>query len=467
MPPRARRDRLRVPHPAPVVPPRRRHNDPEPAHDEEPAEEDGDNNDNDDDDREEPDAGDEANEAEEPVPEQEDHVPGEAGCCLEYNENLQPGRCPDCGWARGFHQHKPAHPLAAAASALVSTRAKEQRDVEKSTISTLNAVFKDEKKWGTIVKETATQFMERVKRGLEACGSVVAVEQYYRVFRLVIDPAQIEMSEWVNKNIVDTKLSWDDASSQFIRRYTLPDEKEQLTKEFMDCRQRSDQTCQEYSQHFQRLATQQGVDLNIAATANQYRHGLLPALQERLIEEVKSIRIKDAAFEIKTLSEATRIAELLAGQSTNVNDKSSRTSDSTHRDRNNKLVRSTAQRTPASKDKHCSLHGWCSHTSETCHGLKSQSVQQGQSGERKGPPLAPARLASQTGAGSAGPAVFTGSCFNCGKIGHRKADCRSPPKGTGISGQTGVVPGMKASHPSPATNRSAKRVKRTKGTGQE
>ena len=145
--------------------------------------------------------------------------------CLEYNENLEPGACPDCGWGRGFHSHKPvaaaiqpaqsiqaigagadipiadaSATTAAGSAALVVSQVRELREAEKNIITTLSAVFKDEKKWETIAEETATQFIERIKRGLEACGSVVAIEQRYRVFRLVIDPAQIEVSSWVNKS---------------------------------------------------------------------------------------------------------------------------------------------------------------------------------------------------------------------------------------------------------------------------
>ena len=418
--------------------------------------------------------------------------------CGRYYEELGEGPCRTCHEDRGWHTHQPVvqqgypdvgigpNMGVSAAAASARAAAKELRDRERDLISMLQKTLTPQPNWKEVEGETATQFIERLKRELLSCGCVVPVDQWYRGFPLIVDQHNIEVREWVNNNIVVKKLAWDDASLAFIRRYTPVDEKERLTAKYRDCHHKEGQTCREYGQEFQQLAQLLEIPLDTVPTVTQYRLGLRGQTQARVLDEINRRRYDNPEFAVTKLADAMHLAELLdtssaassssvgnrdntavSGESTTSVKESHRVKE-TQSDRSHQRTSDTQQER-LTEGKYCSHHKTTTHNTEECDFLRARRQQQQQGGAgtsvsstatAAGPPLAPSRPASQTGAVSRWK--IRGDCYKCGEPGHRAADCivgssSSSSNSNGRSG--GVTPGGPSQADSATSHRSAKRVK--------
>ena len=371
--------------------------------------------------------------------------------CYRYCESIgELTTCQLCGIQGGWHQRDPAaaqleekeremkhaQPGGGAAEAAEAARrlAKEERDDEAKIISTMEKTFSSKDKWGSVENETATKFIERIERELHLCSKVIPKEQWYRVFPYVIPTNMEEVSTWTNKHIVDKELSWTQASKEFIERYTPSDESRILTERYLNIRQRQNETCREFGNRFQTLAMDQPqVNLDAPLVIQHYLSRIHKNVREKVFHQIRSEKVSKPTYEIKTLKEAIRVAELMEDSAggdhshgTGGRDGGDKQTNKSSSNKQSSSFHKTQAHKHSDGSKYCTHHNTSSHNTEDCwvrnggnpSGTSPNTIKTTTASR---PPLGPSRSPSQTGAGTR----FQGTCHRCGRLGHKEAECRA------------------------------------------
>jgi len=92
----------------------------------------------------------------------------------------------------------------------------------------------------------------------------IPVSEWYRVFAYVT--SSDSEAEWIQTHIISPRLSWDESSKLFTKQFRNADYTSNLRHEYRSCKQRKNESVQDYAFRFKSLCTQLDIsDSNIDA----------------------------------------------------------------------------------------------------------------------------------------------------------------------------------------------------------
>lgn len=258
------------------------------------------------------------------------------------------------------------------------------------------------------------------------------------------------MQEWVETNIVSTCHTWEDMKTRFKEKYDDPEIKNRLMLQLEKCVQSFDERVYEYTERFQSLVVRisAGAPIDTQMNIIMCERGFIPELRSELAK-FRSMKTQSLGrtFEFNSLSELYQAAATLeCGLAPRAGRIKSTATDARSRKRtrrarvNNVEVASKPVSVPTpSVNKIEMTNGKPVNVNKKHRQRKSTGGGSSKGGRPGGskPPGSTGSAASgasagssrNTGAPSGGAAgaakPFTGTCFKCGKPGHRIADCRS------------------------------------------
>lgn len=260
------------------------------------------------------------------------------------------------------------------------------------------------------------------------------------------------MQEWVETNIVATCHTWEDMKTRFKEKYDDPEIKNRLMLQLEKCVQSFDERVYEYTERYQSLVVRisAGAPIDTQMNIIMCERGFIPELRSELAK-YRSMKTQSLGrtFEFNSLGELYQAAATLeCGLAPRAGRIKSATGDARARKRTRRARLNNVE--VASKPKPVSVLAPSVNKIEMMNGKpvnvnkkhrqrKSTgggSVKGGRPGGSKPPgstgsaasgaSAGPARNTGASSGGAAGAAKpFTGTCFKCGKTGHRIADCRS------------------------------------------
>lgn len=266
------------------------------------------------------------------------------------------------------------------------------------------------------------------------------------------------MQEWVETNIVATCQTWEDMKRRFKEKYDDPEIKNRLMLQLEKCIQSFDERVYEYTERYQSLVVRisAGAPIDTQMNIITCERGFIPELRSELAK-FRSMRSQSLGrnFEFNSLSELYQTAATLErGLAPRAGRIKSASGDSRARKRSRRArvsaVEISEKKKPSTQSSSAinkieMTNGKPVNVNKkhrqrkTTGGGKTSGSRPG--GSRPGPPGSTGSAASTSGASAgssrnqgsssssaaAGAAAkpFTGTCFKCGKAGHRIADCRS------------------------------------------
>ena len=355
--------------------------------------------------------------------------------------------CPACNIAVARHARIPvaAQPSDGRAASGSSTASNKYSDGVKTAVP----------QWGVDFK-VVRSFLDRYEQVLEADN----VDPSRYVPMLLKTVSDVNDSTWIKRNIIDKKLSWEEAREAFSRHYELVSLKDQQEYEFYNIKQRSRETPQEFSMRFQRLQLELGYVSTEPLIINMFLNALQQDYRIKYETQLAHLRLtrdgslaaaeigRDLEQVIKLILEIARVDHMsqqrrvLSSSSGNSNaapssgrsysaaagssSSSSGSSSSSSSGQGNR----TASGSPDSrkKDKYCIKHGWGAHDSASCNALARESAQtvpreRGPASSSAPSAPSPPRPGFASGGPSSSPTsspVF--KCHACGQQGHKASD---------------------------------------------
>ena len=175
-------------------------------------------------------------------------------------------------------------------------------------------------------------------------------------------------ADWVDKNIVEPKLSWTDAKKEFAKHFKNQDYSDELIKEFARCRQGRQESVQLFSDRFDQLCTQLGYADDVVQVINQFELGLSELAQKQTrarlstIKQINAHRAAEIRASLKIFIEfCIEVDNDHSSNSSSSHISSSSSSNSTH----------SSSQSHGSK-KWCNFHKSSSHSSVECKSNKQE-----------------------------------------------------------------------------------------------
>ena len=269
--------------------------------------------------------------------------------------------------------------------------------------------------------------------------------------------------EWVETNIVATCQSWDDMKKRFKEKYDDPQLKNRLMLQLEKCVQGLPERVYEYTERYQSLVVRisAGAPIDTQMNIIMCERGFIPELRTEL-SKFRSLKSQELGrpFEFNSLAELYQAAATLetglapragrVSRSADGRDNRSTTRKRTRSARLNNVESKVASQSSAAatvakiemvNGKPVNMNKKHRSRKSTGGGTGGAKAAGGGGGGQQrrastgsvpastsGASAGPSRNAATSGppgaaAGAAKP--FTGTCFKCGKTGHRIADCRS------------------------------------------
>ena len=223
------------------------------------------------------------------------------GGCSVYFEELNEApynliisdKCPSCNLVVGKHVRRPH---------MAQVAPVRQADSQSNSLIS-NLVQASLPKWDSTNGVSCHQFLSRMSQVLST--SDMPRENWYRLFPHTV--TDIASGEWIQANIVEKQLTWNEAVIAFTARFQLSSNKATLSREFANCCQGKWESVQSYSSRFLGFMQQLNIDKNIDIIIQQYINNLSYRMQHRYIETMASVRITNPNYRVKNIQESIDI----------------------------------------------------------------------------------------------------------------------------------------------------------------
>lgn len=145
-----------------------------------------------------------------------------------------------------------------------------------------------------------------VKPFLDRCHQIFLADNvdptcWTRLLLRAVD--DVSESAWVHTNIVEKKMSWENAREAFSKHFELYSYSAQLVKDYEHIQQSSKQTVQDYSHKFNRLCSELGYLDNNPLIIQHYLNGLTPERHSAYKKQVGLIKLarNDSSYSATSL----------------------------------------------------------------------------------------------------------------------------------------------------------------------
>ena len=232
--------------------------------------------------------------------------------CSMYYELLMSTRfnldelsqCPACKVQVAFHHHQPPSQAAVADVSANVSSAKYESDSSAYALHFTSGVRSILPKW-RIDYKYVKPFLDRCEQVLTADN--VDPKVWVRLLLRAVE--DVGESSWVQSNIVDKKLSWQEAREAFAKHFELFSYSTQIVQDYECIKQSSRQTVQDYSHKFMRLCAELGYESTNPLVVQHYINGLSPerlASYKKQLALVKLIR-GDDSYTVASLETAVQL----------------------------------------------------------------------------------------------------------------------------------------------------------------
>ncbi|HVX00524.1 MAG TPA: reverse transcriptase family protein, partial [Candidatus Babeliaceae bacterium] len=358
--------------------------------------------------------------------------------------------CPLCQIAIGYHTSNPSDTGIYTSS---GSSDKGGKDGSKSILPVWKKDYKQVK-----------PLLDRIEQILIADG----VDKKYWprcLVKVVVNPSD---GNWILRNILDTKVTWEEARKLFADHFERFDYPDKLIGDYEYIKQNNDENAQEYSDRYSGLVDELGYDRDNPLVIQHYINSLKPETLAEFKQHVSRAKILNKEVKLTSLKQVINIVLELERVRIVYNENSSSHNKHNNNNKNGGIVR-----------KVCKYHpGATSHTTQECQskGQKSYSNHYGSK--------SPSSLSWKSNNSSAHTDDSKRAekkeiiCYNCNGIGHRSFDpiCpkrsgmalresnKSNPSSISISTSTNVKPGMTSSSMVSSTS-SSTRIPSSAATG--
>jgi RNase H-like domain found in reverse transcriptase/Integrase core domain/Integrase zinc binding domain/Reverse transcriptase (RNA-dependent DNA polymerase)/Chromo (CHRromatin Organisation MOdifier) domain len=212
---------------------------------------------------------------------------------LESSYQLEPADpCPVCEHLVGRHRPAPTtagYPSSASPSA-------------SDFANKLSKVAKDLPKWSST--SVCRTFLDKI--GLIMPSSGIDKAEWNKALpHLLIE--HVAAAKWVQANIVDKNLGWEESSKVFTAHFQLSDHRETLKAEYRLCKQTRGETGQAYVDRVHNLVTQLGYDEDDEQTINKLLDNLRPEMYRSINHFVLTVQEANPAYTIDTFAKASSV----------------------------------------------------------------------------------------------------------------------------------------------------------------
>ncbi len=350
--------------------------------------------------------------------------PSRSPCYAYFEELVEAGfslRDPcDCGRKVMSHPRRPAAsvPIEQVAQvAAVAPSSLSASSVIAPSLQIPSELVKNLPNWKEFTR--TDPFFERIQ--LEA--------SFYNLSTVVLPrlllkcTSDLAQARWIDENIVRPSLSWEQAKLAFKSHFGQSDLKQSAEQAFFDCKQRKNESIQQYYERFIDISSR--VSFDERTIVSRFIVGLSDPLRSLWQSFQQQQRIIDPLREIELTSMRQACDTLLQFEASLPSNQSSGSHD-----------RTTSAHVGVKKEPSCQFHPHInSHTTQECranpensHSHSSSSNQKHASGS-----AAPAAASSSSDRDHrssnmrrSGPIV----CFRCDQPGHKSPACPNKPKTT-------------------------------------
>jgi hypothetical protein len=210
--------------------------------------------------------------------------------------------CPVCNVMVGRHNLRPVIP----APAHIQPAPLIPRTSSGSTFVRLGPSLP---KWSR--KEVCRPYFKRLTLLLSTLAKDIPQTEWCNVFPLIIEePAA---SDWVFTNIIaiHPPLSWAQVETKFTSHFQLQDYRLTLQAEYDRCRQRSNESVQEFSDRFLVLSSQLSRADDDDQVIHHYLNGLTNNIVNKYHDSLATLQMQDVNFKVESLASVMHMCSTL------------------------------------------------------------------------------------------------------------------------------------------------------------
>jgi hypothetical protein len=266
--------------------------------------------------------------------------------------------CPSCKNIGAFHNRS---------EPIISTTSVSSSTITSST-SVTNSFIKIQKLLPKFNKSDCREFLKQIERRLKFCDTIPQ-EKWILVF-MYIEMNSSEAS-WIEKNIINEQLDWNEAKDKFISHFQRADHRVQLRSKYDNIKQTNKESVQDYSDRFIDLCEELNRPNNDPLVIDHYIKHLQIDIQKKFRERLTTVRIEknNLDFEFESLKQVINICIAYDVQDSFTGNYYSKLS----LDTNMKVEKKSNNIISSGSGKYCSFHPNGSHDESECRSKKRSS----------------------------------------------------------------------------------------------
>ena len=304
-------------------------------------------------------------------------------------------RCPGCTNKGVYHNRS---------EPIISTGITKNESTYKAGLSNVtNAFIKIQKLLPDFDKTDCREFLKKVERRLRFSDGIPQDKWTLVFMYITMDSSG---AAWIERNIINEELDWNDAKNKFISHFQRADHRVQLRHKYDNIKQTSKESVQDYSDRFIDICEELNRPDNDPIVIDHYVKHLQSEIQKKFRERLTTVRIDkdDLDFEFTSLKKVINICIAYDIQDASSGNYYSKNSS----DINTKSEKKLSNGSSTGTGKYCSIHPNGTHDESECRRTKKAST----------PLIQP----------SSSRDVSTVQCFKCFEFGHYANDCPNPKK---------------------------------------
>ena len=359
-----------------------------------------------------------------------------ADLCTSYREelsiDLQPcDACTACGVKVARHPRDPkliaaaqaaaAQASATAAAATAAAQLAAPPHLLSASSSASSSFQTAVKSLGSLLpkwshKTVCRTFLQRTEQVLST--SVANPAEWNKAFVIQFaDPSFVSQAQWIQDNIVNKSLTWEQSKKVFSSHFELADFRVTLQAEYDACKQSKGESVQLYADRFSDICSQLGYLDDNELVIHHFVSHLNERLHQRYFDSIGQIQCTDPDFEIRSLTRA--IAHCIKLEVS-----ASRAAASRYSNPDGSSSSSSGAAASVA-NKHCIYHpDSTSHSTANCRAVPaSNKLAAAASAPASSDVTSASSVLKTTGNSNVASWHDTATCRVCGQVGHISPNC--------------------------------------------